>query len=88
MDKITNAPVGVRGDSRFYEIKNVLVLIFATLFYTITTYIFVLENDFAPSGLSGILAKIAAKSQLTIGSFVLLLINKVAKINTNTFLIS
>ena len=75
MDKITNAPVGVRGDSRFYEIKNVLVLIFATLFYTITTYIFVLENDFAPSGLSGILAMIAAKSQLTIGSFVLLLIN-------------
>ena len=75
MDKISSAPVRVRNDSKLTEIKNIIVLICATLLYTVTTYIFVLENDFAPSGLSGVLAMIAAKSELTIGSFVLLVIN-------------
>ena len=57
------------------EIKAVAVVIFATFFYAITTYVFVLGNNFAPSGLSGILAMIEYKFNLSAGTFVLLLMN-------------
>ena len=36
--------------------KEVSMNILATIFYTITSYVFILGNDFAPSGFSGILA--------------------------------
>lgn len=57
------------------ELKTLLVIIIATVFYAITTYIFVLGNNFAPSGLSGILAMIEYKFNLSAGTFVLLLMN-------------
>lgn len=61
--------------SKISELNCLIVIFFATLFYSLTTYIFVLGNDFAPSGLSGILAMIEKKYELSTGSFVLLLIN-------------
>lgn len=57
------------------EIKNIIIVILATLFYSISTYFFVLGNDFAPSGLSGVLAMIEAKANLNLGTFVLLALN-------------
>ena len=58
------------------EVKTVLLLVFATLFYAITTYVFVLDSDFAPSGLSGILALIEEQwKDLNTGTYVLLLLN-------------
>ena len=74
MEEKIGAPVRVKS-LKLDELKSVIVLIIATLFYSLTTYIFVLGNNFAPSGLSGILAMIEKKYALTTGSFVLLLIN-------------
>ena len=45
------------------------------MFYAISTYVFVLNCDFAPSGLSGVLAMIESKTNLNTGTFVLLLMN-------------
>ena len=74
MEEKIGAPARVKS-LKLDELKSVIVLIIATLFYSLTTYIFVLGNNFAPSGLSGILAMIEKKYALTTGSFVLLLIN-------------
>ena len=74
MEEKIGAPARVKS-LKLDELKSVIVLIIATLFYSLTTYIFVLDNDFAPSGLSGVLAMIEKKYALTTGSFVLLLIN-------------
>ena len=74
MEEKIGAPARVKS-LKLDELKSVFVLLFATLLYSLTTYIFVLGNNFAPSGLSGILAMIEKEYELTTGSFVLLLIN-------------
>lgn len=56
-------------------LKEVGIMIFATLLYSISTYIFVLGNNFAPSGFSGILAIISYCFDLQIGSYALLAMN-------------
>ena len=56
-------------------LKEVGIMIFATLLYSVSTYIFVLGNDFAPSGFSGILAIISYCFDLQIGSYALLAMN-------------
>ena len=57
------------------EFKGILMVIFATLLYSITTYMFVLPNDFAPSGLSGILAFVSYYKGINTGTFTLLFLN-------------
>lgn len=76
MDEIKPLKANVRKNNKILiEVKNVLMVIIATLFYTITTYVFVLNSDFAPSGLSGILAMIERVVDLNTGTYVLLLLN-------------
>lgn len=55
--------------------KEASMNIIATLFYTITSYVFILGNDFAPSGFSGILAIIAKLRPIQDASLVLLAMN-------------
>lgn len=55
--------------------KEIAVNIFATLFYTVTSYFFILGNDFAPSGFSGILAIIEKIYDIQNASLVLLVMN-------------
>lgn len=57
------------------DIKDLMLVIVATIIYAISTYVFVFGNNFAPSGLSGVLAMIEYKSGLSAGTFVLLLMN-------------
>lgn len=57
------------------ECKAIAIVVLATLLYAVTTYMFVLPNDFAPSGLSGILAIVASLKDLNTGTFTLLLLN-------------
>ncbi|MBR3864369.1 MAG: YitT family protein [Clostridia bacterium] len=58
------------------EIKGIVMVVIATLLYSITTYMFVLPNDFAPSGLSGILAFVSYITEdLNTGTFTLLFLN-------------
>ena len=57
------------------EIKNMIVVVLATLLYAVSTYVFVLDSNFAPSGLSGVLAMIQSVTNLNTGTFVLLLLN-------------
>ncbi len=76
MDEIRPVDGVVREENKILtEVKNILVLVFATLFYAVTTYVFVLNSNFAPSGLSGILAMIQSKTNLNTGTFFLLLLN-------------
>ena len=55
--------------------KEVSMNILATIFYTITSYVFILGNDFAPSGFSGILAIIEKIRNIQNASLVLLAMN-------------
>ena len=55
--------------------KEVSLNILATIFYTITSYVFILGNDFAPSGFSGILAIIEKMRNIQNASLVLLAMN-------------
>lgn len=55
--------------------KEVLCNLLATIFYTITSYYFILGNDFAPSGFSGILAIIEKVKDIQNASLVLLAMN-------------
>ncbi len=76
MDEIRPVDGVVKEENKILtEVKNILVLVFATLFYAVTTYVFVLNSNFAPSGLSGILAMIQSKTNLNTGTFFLLLLN-------------
>ncbi len=56
-------------------IKEVTVNALAALFYAITSYVFILGNDFAPSGFSGILAIIEKVKDIEHASLVLLAMN-------------
>ena len=76
MDEIRPVNGVARKENHFLtEVKNIAVVIFATLFYAITTYVFVLDSKFAPSGLSGVLAMIETVKDLDTGTYVLLLFN-------------
>ena len=56
----------------FEEIKEISIVVIATLLYSLTTYMFILPNEFAPSGLSGILAFVAYIAEdLNTGTFTL-----------------
>lgn len=56
-------------------VKELGINILATVLYAVSTYMFVLGNDFAPSGFSGILAMIEAVADLKLGTYVLLAMN-------------
>ena len=69
---------GVVGKRRLVldEIKEITIVVMATLLYSLTTYMFILPNEFAPSGLSGILAFVAyIAKDLNTGTFTLLFLN-------------
>lgn len=55
--------------------KELIINVLATIFYTVTSYVFILGNDFAPSGFSGILAIIEKVVDIEHASVVLLLMN-------------
>ncbi len=77
MDEIRPIDGVVKQPNPFLEeIKGITIVVFATLLYSITTYMFVLPNDFAPSGLSGILAFVSYRTEsLNMGTFTLLFLN-------------
>ena len=76
MDEIRPVNGMVRKESPILtELKNILIIILATIFYAATTYMFVLDSKFAPSGLSGVLAMIETLKDLDTGTYVLLLMN-------------
>ena len=76
MDEIRPVNGMVRKESPILtELKNILVIILASIFYAATTYMFVLDSKFAPSGLSGVLAMIETLKDLDTGTYVLLLMN-------------
>jgi len=76
MDEIRNVDESqLKKQKILSDLKDFLVVIIATVLYTVSTYYFVLGKGFAPSGLSGVLAMIEAKNDLQLGTFVLLLLN-------------
>lgn len=75
MDEIRPVNGVVKDEHIKDEIKNYIMIIVATLIYAVSTYIFVLDSDFAPSGLSGILAMVEHFRGLNTGTFTLLFIN-------------
>lgn len=62
-------------EKRLGLIKEYLIVVFATLLYTVTTYAFVVDNDFASSGFSGVLVIIGELVDLNSGAFTLLFMN-------------
>lgn len=75
MQKISVKGEGFKKEKFKCDVKDLFVLIFATIIYAVSTYAFVLGNNFAPSGLSGILAIIEYKFDLSAGTFVLFFMN-------------
>lgn len=71
----TNDPAELKRQTLISNFKDLLIVIVATILYTVSTYVFVLGKGFAPSGLSGILAMIEKTSGLQSGTFVLLFLN-------------
>ena len=76
MDEIRSKnELDIKREIRKSNIKDFLMVILGTIIYSLSTYMFVLGNGFAPSGLSGVLAMIEYKFNLSAGTFVLLLMN-------------
>ncbi len=76
MDEIHDYELGDPKKQKIKTIaKELTINLLATIFYTITSYIFILGNDFAPSGFSGILAIIEKVKDIEHASVILLLMN-------------
>lgn len=65
----------IKRANRLRSVKEYLIVLFATLLYTITTYMFVIGNGFASSGFSGILVIIEHIFELKSGAFTLFFMN-------------
>lgn len=76
MDEIRSKnELDIKREIRKSNVKDFLMVLLGTVIYSLSTYVFVLGNGFAPSGLSGILAMIEYAYNLSAGTFVLLLLN-------------
>ncbi len=65
----------IKIEKRLRLAKEYLVVFFATVLYTVTTYMFVLGNGFASSGFSGVLVMIEKLFDLNSGAFTLFFMN-------------
>lgn len=76
MDELRCSDAGqIKAEKRLSVIKEYLIVVFATLLYTITTYAFVIDNGFASSGFSGVLVIINKLFDLNSGAFTLFFMN-------------
>lgn len=76
MDELRCSDAGqIKAEKRLNVIKEYLIVVFATLLYTITTYAFVIDNGFASSGFSGVLVIINKLFDLNSGAFTLFFMN-------------
>lgn len=65
----------IKIEKRLQLVKEYAVVVFSTLIYTLTTYMFVVDNGFASSGFSGVLVMIEKLFDLSSGAFTLFFMN-------------